>query len=491
MPKLGIRGKILALSGLSFLIVFSLSAVAQVLAHQAGTEFETRLNNYYAMQSLRVSMTEIRTKTELYLRESGATLRSELEAELAGLPQKADSLRGLEPGPGEIAFRAIAARRGLEEYQRRIRACFAALDSAGADGYPLYLSADRVAVYVDSYLAILLSASLEDGTLWYKTSSARSEIWGQITLAANLFALVAASILALLLAASISGPIRRLAQSSERMAIGDFDVDPVVAHTGDEVEVLARNFSIMSQNLRELVGGLHEKSSLEQQVHRDELTLVALDRDLKEARFYAMQSRIRPHFLFNALNTVSRTALLEEATQTEELTHRLAALMRYSLGTGEAFVTLEEELGIVREYLLFQEIRFGARLKWELRADAEVVSSRLPRFLLQPLVENAVLHGIEPLIAGGRVAVLARVRRNSVTLAVADTGCGMDRDLLRKVRSGIAATRESELGVGTASLESRLAYLYPVGVRASLYSQPGRGTLLVIRFPWGGAADAN
>ncbi len=488
--RVGIRGKILAVYGLGFVIILTISAVVQVLAHQAGNEFETRLNHYYAMQTLRISLAEVREKSSQYQREPRPELRLELEAALATLPGKSRELQALEPGPGEIPFRAIAARRGLTEYVARTHLAFQMNETGAQDAYERYLAADRVASYVDTYLELLLSASLEDGTTWYRNSFARSEAWGQFALGANAVALIAATVLALLLAGSLSRPIRRLALVSERMAAGDLDVDPVVARTGDEVEVLARSFSTMSQNLREMVGGLREKAQLEQQVHRDELALVGLDRDLKEARFFALQSRIRPHFLFNALNTVARSALLEGASETEQLTHRLAALMRYSLGAGETFVTLKDELGIVQEYLLFQQIRFGSRLQWEIRPDPAADACLVPRFTLQPLVENAVLHGIEPLIAGGKVGVHVRVRDGKVRLAIYDTGTGMDRATVVRVRAGIHGQQGHGLGVGTAGLESRLAYRYREGLRSALYSQPGRGSLIVIVFPCGGDENA-
>lgn len=484
--RIGIRGKILAVYSLGFSMLLAISAWVQVLAHQAGTEFETRLNHYYAMQSLRVSLEDIRRQGELYLREITPAHRAEVEVALDALPAKAATLRVLEPGPGEIAFRAIGARRGLEAYRTRLLEGLEAAQQGSPNAYQLYLAADRVAGYVDNYLAVLLSASLEDGTRWYRTSSARREAWDQLALGANAAALAAATILVFLLAGSLSRPIRRLAQVSERMAAGDLDVEPVVARTGDEVEVLARSFSRMSQNLREMVGGLQENAQLVRQVHRDELSLVALDRDLKEARFYALQSRIRPHFLFNALNTLARTALLEGARETEELTRRLASLMRYSLGTGHAFVTIEAELGIVREYLSFQGARFGARLTWEVKVDPEAATAFIPRFTLQPLVENAVLHGIEPHVSGGRVVVSAQVRRQEIRLAVFDTGAGMDEATLARVREAMNGQPGADLGVGTASLKTRLAYRYREGVRTALYSRPGRGTLLVIVLPQGG-----
>jgi len=482
---MGIREKILTIYGFGFLIILGISALVQVYAYQAGTEFETRLNQYYAMQTLRVALSDVRKKSEQYLRNVQPERKAELTTALELLPSRAEAILAMEHGAGQIPFRAVAVRRGLVEYRWRSIAGFQACEAQAPDAYQLYLAADRIAGYVDQYLDILLSHSLADGTAWYRTISAHNEDWRQIALAANLVTLAAAVILAFLLAGSISRPIRRLALASERMAAGDLDVDPVTATTGDEVEILARSFTTMSRNIREMVGGLQEKAALEQKLHEDEVALIGMDRDLKEARFYALQSRIRPHFLFNALNTLARSALLEGAGETEKLTRSLAALMRYSLGAAEAFVGVGEELAMVREYLSFQSIRFGQRLTWAIHTDPEALGFLIPRFTLQPLVENAVLHGIEPVIGGGQVVILARARAQRIKLAVYDNGGGMPAEVLARVRASMRDQRVTELGIGTASLESRLSFLYQQGIRTAAYSSPSRGTMIVISIPKG------
>ena len=174
----------------------------------------------------------------------------------------------------------------------------------------------------------------------------------------------------------------------------------------------------------------------------------------------------------------------------------LGKLMRYSLSEGKSFVTLGQELATLREYLSFQCIRFGDRLTWEIRSDPGIEPLLIPRFTLQPIVENAVRHGIEPKVEGGRVVVSARRLRDRVRLVVADSGVGMDPPLLSQIRaaaSGSASQARAEPGedgrmpvcpgIGMANLELRLAYRYSGRARLAIASRPGRGTVIRISLP--------
>ncbi len=217
---------------------------------------------------------------------------------------------------------------------------------------------------MDGYLGKLLSISMATGTERYEEALAVAASRRRIAI----IGLVAAGALALGFAAffarSIASPVRRLAEAADRMASGDLDVEPVRVATKDEVADLARDFNAMSANIRALIEGLKEKAELERLLHDETLRGVSMGRALREAQFMNLQDQIRPHFLFNALNTISRSALLELAPRTELLATSLGKLMRYSLSEGGAFSTLGEELSVLREYLTFQSMRFGERLEW-------------------------------------------------------------------------------------------------------------------------------
>ena len=135
------------------------------------------------------------------------------------------------------------------------------------------------------------------------------------------------------------------------------------------------------------------------------------------ARLAELQSRIRPHFLFNTLNTAITLARVDPA-RTEGLLEDLAELFRVALANTDAAVTLGSEVELAQRYLAIEQIRFGERLRvtWEL--DPAAASARVPPLLLQPLVENAVRHGVEPAPDGGQIRVRTRVRRGQVVLSI-------------------------------------------------------------------------
>ena len=138
------------------------------------------------------------------------------------------------------------------------------------------------------------------------------------------------------------------------------------------------------------------------------------------ARLAELQSRIRPHFLFNTLNTALALVRVDPA-RAERVLEDLAQLFRVALADVGASVTLEEEIDLARRYLAIEEVRFGARLAVQWQIDPRVHAARVPPLVLQPLVENAVRHGIEPAPAGGRVRVQAVLQRGQVVVTVSNT----------------------------------------------------------------------
>jgi two-component system, sensor histidine kinase YesM len=501
---MGLRGKILGFYGATLAIVVALELVAQDAAIRAGRDFEDRLGRYHAVQGLRSSLEEFRSLCDRYMREGLFEQRVALEEGLAEISSLSPSLARLSEDSDDAFFEARAASRGLAAWTPLARELVSRREADAPDVYQEYAKAERIASFVDGYLGKLLSMSLASGASRYRDLAARSAASRQLALVVLSGAAVIALLFAAIFASSVAAPIRRLAEASNRMAAGDLDVEPVSADSRDEVAVLARGFNAMSANIRALVEGLKEKAELERLVHERDIERVSMGRALREAQFMNLQDQIRPHFLFNALNTIARSALFEGAFDTERLATSLGKLMRYSLSEGGAFVTLGEELATLREYLSFQGIRFGERLTWEIISESGVESLQIPRFTLQPIVENAVRHGIEPKVSGGSVVVSARRRAGRVRLVVADTGMGMEAEILARLRAsarGAEAARgeasslgdalalgNDRPGIGMANLELRLAYRYPGSARLVLASRPGRGTLVRISLPAEGLA---
>ena len=142
-------------------------------------------------------------------------------------------------------------------------------------------------------------------------------------------------------------------------------------------------------------------------------------------RYNALQAQINPHFLFNTLNVISRTALFEGADTTVDLIDSLASIFRYTLEYHDD-VSLKEELHFVSEYLAIQQYRFKERLRYSIVCPEELEDLRLPPFVIQPFVENAMIHGLEPMIEGGEISIVIKKENKRAIMTITDTGVGID-----------------------------------------------------------------
>lgn len=473
----GIRAKLLGFYSLAMLALVGLYLAVQVSSSRMTREFEVRLSRYHAIHRLREVFDAFDARIERRFRENEPPTPEAVGQEFLAVWVLFAEAEGAGEESLEAYFNARATRMGLEAYGRL--ADSAARRRAAGDRfyYNDVAASARVASYVDGYLSRLLSASLESGERKYRDVVARASTLRVVSFAGlGLFGLAFAAF-AVLFSASVAKPIVRLSEASARMAAGDLAVEDVGADTGDEVEVLAHSFNAMSRSLRAMVEDLRGKAELERKLREEERELLAAEKALKEAQFMSLQDQIRPHFLFNALNTIARTALFEGAADTEKLTHALGRLLRYSLGDAEAMVPVREEVAVLREYLAFQELRFGARLRWDISVDRSAEDFLIPRFTLQPLVENAVRHGIEPMESGGSVSVRVGRREGRVLMRVSDSGIGMEARRARGLLFGEGA------GIGLSNVARRLALRYAGAEKLSVRSSPGHGTVIRLSVP--------
>ena len=190
------------------------------------------------------------------------------------------------------------------------------------------------------------------------------------------------------------------------------------------------------------------------------------------AQLAALRAQINPHFLFNSLNTIAQLISVDPV-KAEACVERLAEIFRYMLTRAHTqFVSLADELSVVEAYLEIERARFGDDLVVEERVEHEARHVLLPGLILQPLVENAVKHGISRKIGGGRVTIEARVENGDLRLAVRDTGVGV---------SGESDLFES--GIGLRNVRDRLLSLYGSDYGPEIVSRPGVGTTVRLRIP--------
>lgn len=207
-----------------------------------------------------------------------------------------------------------------------------------------------------------------------------------------------------------------------------------------------------------------------------------LEEQLKIAQLDALQKQITPHFIFNVINSVSRLMSLEEYNTAKDMLDSFAQMMRYNLSNITSFVTLRHEMDYIENYLAIQKIRFGKRISYQIDCATELESMFIPFFSIQPLVENAVEHGILNKTAGGKLSVSALVHGSHIQICIKDNGIGISKNYLEELRNILQGTtlRKSQKGVGLYNCYHRFLLMFGKNIDFSIGSHVGKGTVITI-----------
>jgi signal transduction histidine kinase len=232
-------------------------------------------------------------------------------------------------------------------------------------------------------------------------------------------------------------------------------------------------FELMTDScLYGLVAGVSYTTRSQRRVREERLNALRAEAAASRAQLGALRAQLNPHFLFNALHSLA-ALVRHDAERAEEALERLGGLLRYALDEAGERVPLEQEWDFMRDYLRLEQLRLGERLRVEESCDPEARGALVPPFTLQPLVENAVRHGVARVPAGGRVRVTAGVRDDRLTLRVEDDGPGCT-----------PGEWASASGLGLRSLRERLAAGYGGTARLEVATSPGGGFSAAVELPW-------
>lgn len=348
--------------------------------------------------------------------------------------------------------------------------------------YIEYYKAENILGYLGGYINQYLNVILEEDSKEYlvlEKHASNMETMTRVFLVCS----VAVSLLAALnLSEAVTRPLRELAEYSRKISGGNFDIQDVAVCSRDEVGELTAAFNGMKENIRHLIEDLNRKSQVEAKLHQQELKNIRMDELLRESQLLALQSQINPHFLFNTLNSISRSAQYGTPQVTTALIRNLADLFRYNLDHFNRLSTVGDEVDIVEKYIYIQIHRFGDRIRYKARIQESCRGILIPSMTLQPLVENAIIHGIENLESGGEILTDIRIRKAFVQIRICDNGIGIPREHLQEIREGKSGKRTGHTtGIGVSNITTRIS-LYPGG-RLRLYSSPLHGTIVQILFP--------
>ena len=257
----------------------------------------------------------------------------------------------------------------------------------------------------------------------------------------------------------------------------DASQQKIVVESNDEIAFLAKTFDVMRININDLILEIQQKAQLEHELQQSKLLL-------KESQLKSLQSQINPHFLFNTLNTLSKKAYLDGAEETSDLLVSVAGLLRYNLKRIDRSVTLYEEVLVLYQYMEIQKARFADRLHFETKIDESCLHVNIPGLTIQPIIENAVIHAIEPEENGGTISV--RIFRDEcwIIIEIEDSGKGITQEKIKLLLKGQLNTNEGHsTGIGFQNVVKRLQLFYGVDNLVSIESEEGIGTKVIIQIP--------
>ena len=279
----------------------------------------------------------------------------------------------------------------------------------------------------------------------------------------------------------------RVLERAQLLAQGDWNLPDLALGRYVEINEIVAAFNHMKNRICEYIDGLKEKAQIEREYAHERLQALKKEQEAKDWQYRALQMQINPHFLFNTLNAISRTALLGRNEDTILLVESISNIMRYSIGN-KSGVTLAEEWSVLESYVDIQRIRFRDRISFtmDIEDGVDVNSLKVPPLILQPIVENSIQHGMESLTENGAISIEAGPCSIGAMVLVRDNGKGIPGDILERFGRGeYEEISRDSTGIGMRNVIQRMEYFYGrpglVGVESSL----GQGTVVTIVIPAG------
>ena len=274
-----------------------------------------------------------------------------------------------------------------------------------------------------------------------------------------------ALLLSNMIARNITMPIQRLRDSMAKVQEGDFSQADVEVSTENEIGSLTKTFNLMTYRIQEL---------MEQNVHEQE--------EKRKSEMKALQSQIKPHFLYNTLDSIIWMAEGKKNEEVVLMTASLARLLRQSISNEDELVSVGQEIEYARSYLTIQKMRYKDKLEFCIEVEPEIQSVQIIKLVLQPIIENAIYHGLKYKESKGLLIVRGYEKDGNAVIEILDNGVGMDSTTLSHIFERHKVDYHSN-GVGVYNVQKRLKLYYGNDYGMAYKSEPGRGTAAAITIP--------
>lgn len=295
-------------------------------------------------------------------------------------------------------------------------------------------------------------------------------------------------VLIMQLVSQVVHPLEALTRKVSNTAVEDgrLALLPMEESGVEEVDALQGSYNRFIDRINRQFDRIKEASDLERQLLEEEAKTLRVHNLWKASELKALQSQINPHFLFNSLNMIVGIAYLEGAEQTTTLMELLGSYLRYNLDRANTIVTMTDEIENVKDYLQIQKVRMGERFDYNVHMDEGSAEARIPCLILQPLVENAIGHGLRNCVQGGEIQVRVTSQGERLQISVCDNGMGIEPEqlaMLNNLQNEDPLRPDEGNGIGVRNVISRLQLVFNSDVRVRITSDPGCRTEFFIETP--------
>jgi Predicted signal transduction protein with a C-terminal ATPase domain len=293
--------------------------------------------------------------------------------------------------------------------------------------------------------------------------SSDTKLIRNVTIYAVLGSFILCSLMIILFSLKVLSPLNRIRRSMRAIEDENFNVN-IPVKGNDEIALISRSFNRMSRRLDELINEVYA-GQIKQ----------------KEAELKALQAQINPHFLYNTLDTIYWMARMEKAYESSKLVQALSKLFRLALNSGNEQTTVASEVEHLRSYILIQEKRFEDCILFDIDVEPETLACRTVKLVLQPLVENAIHHGIEKKGKSGTVRITIKREDQELVYRITDDGVGVEE---ADITSLLQQVKDDNRGFGIKNVNDRIQLICGQEFGLAFQTSPGNGMTVIVRQPF-------
>ncbi|AOM81587.1 sensor histidine kinase [Salisediminibacterium beveridgei] len=464
---------------LYFIAIITLSGAVYALQHRTNEQvfdmYEENLDQFLQLNAVSTQANDSYDALYLYALEPVREHYLAYRQEMADLNRTVNWVDDLIEETSS-SYELNNYRNMLTYLQSELRAAETGIVVNDVQVYSAHLTEAESAVeYIDETTLMLIDSQLNAYEEVATLSEEKMTAVQRAGIALMIFVLSSGLLIAYLFTYRSTATIESMIYSAKEIAAGDFGGADVKTKVKDELWFLSETFNDMKRNVRDNVVAIEEKARLA--------------RLLKEAELRSLQNQINPHFLFNTLNTLSRLAYVEGAKESSELMNSVSRLLRYNLRDIDRPTALGDELEVMEAYLTIQKTRFQGRITVVMAVDDDCLHVSVPALTLQPLIENAFIHGVEDMTKGAEINVRVKRDADAVQITVADNGAGMQErkieDIMKRVEEGALTGQETtghSTGIGLPNVIARLRY-FNSAIDVTIDSAIGTGTTVTLTIP--------